>query len=464
MADAARTGRWLRLGLRARLTTAATVLVAAALLLGGLLLTAALGRALDRSLDDSARQHARDVAALVQAGTVPETLPVSGDTVAVQVLDARDRVVAASPGGDRLVPVVTGADLAAARSGRTVSLSGARLGTDGTLRVVATRAGPAADPRTVLVAVSSADAAGSLHVVRVALLVGVPLLVAGFAVACWWLLGAALRPVEELRRGAEEISGTAGSDRLPVPVARDEVHDLAVTLNGMVDRLAAAGARQRSFVSDAAHELRNPIASIRTQLEVARLHPDDATWPDTVDGALADLERLSRLVDDLLLLARLDERPVRPRADVDVAALATQLAAAPRRLPVRVVAPASAEVSGDRDALGRVLENLLANAERHAAQQVTLEVCREAGSVVVAVSDDGPGIPEGQRERVFERFARLDESRSRDAGGAGLGLPIVREIVLSHGGTVTLGEPEPDHAAGAGPGLRVEVRLPALLR
>lgn len=459
MADSRRSGRWLRLGLRARLTVAATALVATALLVGGLVLTAALGRTLDRSLDDSARQHARDVAALVQAGTLPETLPVSGDTVAVQVLDAQDRVVAASPGGDRLVPVVTGPDLAAARSGRTVSLSGARLGTDGTLRVVAVRSGSAADPRTVLVAVSSSDAAGSLHVVRLALLVGLPLLVAGFAVACWWLLGAALRPVEELRRGAEEISGAAATDRLPVPAARDEIHDLAVTLNGMVDRLAASSARQRSFVSDAAHELRNPIASIRTQLEVARLHPDDAAWSETVDGALADLERLSGLVDDLLLLARLDERPAHTRSDVDLAELVQQVAATPRRLPVDLVAPAAAgetEVSGDRDALTRALENLLANAERYAARRVAVEVCREAATVAVVVRDDGPGIPESQRERVFERFARLDESRSRDAGGAGLGLPIVREIVLAHGGTVTLGD--------ASPGLRVEVRLPALDR
>jgi signal transduction histidine kinase len=252
------------------------------------------------------------------------------------------------------------------------------------------------------------------------------------------------------------ITGTARSRRLPVPEAHDEVHDLAATLNDMLGRLEQAETRQRALVSDTAHELRSPLASIRTQLEVALDHPDRQHWPETATGVLADTLRLARLADDLLVLARLDERDTRPavREPVDLDALirtAGERHPAPR-VPVDVRGRAPVTVRGDAAGLTRMLDNLIDNATRHAATGVRVRLARAGSWAEVSVIDDGPGIPEADRERVFARFTRLDEGRSRDEGGAGLGLAIVRETARAHGGDAFLTD--------AAPGLRATVRLP----
>jgi signal transduction histidine kinase len=267
------------------------------------------------------------------------------------------------------------------------------------------------------------------------------------------VVAAALGPVEALRTGAERITGEGGTDRLPVPDGRDEIHRLAVTLNGMLDRLAAARARQRAFVADAAHELRSPLANMRTELEVAQRLGDP---PGTAD-LLADVERLTRLVDDLLLLARADDAPgLVSREPVDMAELVRDVAGryAGTRVPVTVADGEARWVEGDPRALRHVVVNLVDNAVRHAASRVTVTVGGTAAGVELTVRDDGPGIPAGDRERVFERFTRLDDARARDAGGAGLGLAIVRELVRRHDGTVTLTD--------ARPGVRASVHLPAI--
>jgi signal transduction histidine kinase len=220
----------------------------------------------------------------------------------------------------------------------------------------------------------------------------------------------------------------------------------------MLGRLDAARQRQRSFVADAAHELRSPIASLRTQLEVAA-HLDE---PAPIQDLAIEVERLGRLVDDLLLLARADEgNPGVPRRDrVELVELLRESVPAGARVPVTVLPGSPLWTVGDRSALRRVLDNLVTNAVRHASSTVELGVARAtAGRIVVTVTDDGPGIAAADRERVFDRFTRLDDARTRDSGGAGLGLAIVRELVRMHGGTVTLGD--------AGPGLRVAVSLPA---
>jgi signal transduction histidine kinase len=466
-APAARRARWRgRLGIQGRLTLAATALVALVLVAGAVVLVVALQHTLLHALDDSARQRARDVATLVDTGNLPNTVPVAGGTVLVQVVDDHDRVRAATPGGDALVPLLSGGALEAARRGVTQELPGARIGISDQLRVVGTTAGRAGDRRTVLVAVSSTEASRSLRVVALVLVIVVPLLIAAFTVVCWFLVGAALRPVAALRRGAGAISEAGTGSRLPVPATRDEVARLAETLNDMLDRLAAGGARQRAFVADAAHELRSPLTSIRTQLEVARAHPRQADWAETSEGALADLERLSRLVDDLLLLARLDDerRPARRAGPVDLRALAVATATRPAsRVDVHLVDSSGAALTGavltdavltdaDEDVIVRVMENLLSNAERYASTAVTVEVTAAGRWAVLTVSDDGPGIPAADRARVFERFARLDASRSQDSGGSGLGLAIVRQLVQSSGGSV--------HLEDAEPGLRAVVRLP----
>jgi signal transduction histidine kinase len=445
---------------QARLTIAATALVAAGLVAGALVLASVLRHTLFTTLDDSARQRARDVATLIDTGNLPDSIPAAGGTVLVQVVDQRGRVRAATPGGDALVPLLRGAALTAVQRGLTRELPGSRIGVSDRLRVVGTLAGPAGDRQTVLVAVSSDEAQRSLRVVGLVLLVGVPVLVASFAVVCWFLVGAALRPVEELRRGADDITEAGTGARLPVPPTRDQVHRLAVTLNEMLDRLAAGGARQRAFVADAAHELRSPLASMRTQIEVTQAHPR-LDWAKTGPGVLADIERLTRLVDDLLLLARLDDdrpgRSSRPGGPVDLRDLAQAAADRPRgqstvRVGDEVAGGSPLLVDVDRDAVLRILDNLLGNAVRYARTATTVDVRRAGSWAELTVTDDGPGIPAGERERVFERFARVDASRNAASGGSGLGLAIVRQLAESQGGTVRLED--------AGPGLRAVVRLP----
>ena len=447
---------WTGRSLRARLTLLATALLATGLAAGSALLFFLLGRTQLSTLDAGAQRTARDVATLVNAGVLPDPIPAGVGTAVVQVVDTHGRIRAASANGDHLVPLLTGGEFDRVRRGERLVVPGDRVGQDDPVRVLAATAGGPTDRQTVLVAVSLRDVVHGLAALRTALLVGVPILLVLLAGLGWYVVGLALRPVDALRAGAQEISGTGGSRRLPVPDADDEVHRLATTLNDMLARLEAAGARQRQFVSDAAHELRNPLASIRTQVEVADRLGD---WNDTAEGVLADLTRLSRLVDDLLLLARLDEAgvPPRRRVMVDVAGLARDVTAphAGAGVPVRVTGSASAMTEGDPEGLRRVLANLVDNAVRHATSAVTVLVGSEDPAwTVVTVCDDGPGIPEADRDRVFDRFTRLDDGRSRQSGGAGLGLAIVRDTVRAHGGTVTL--------ADADPGLRAVLRLPAV--
>lgn len=457
--------------MRVRLTLLATAVLAVGLAAGSALLFGTLQRTQIATVDAGALGAARDVATLANAGLLPDPVPAGGiGSAFIQVVDAGGRVRAASANADHLVPLLRADERARVARGERLVVPGERAGLDDPMRVVAVNAGPSADRQVVVVAVSLRDVRHGLAALRVALLVGEPVLLVLLALSSWFVVGLTLRPVDALRSGAEEISGTGGSRRLPVPRSRDEVHRLAVTLNDMLGRLEAASDRQRRFVSDAAHELRSPLASIRTQVEVARRLGD---FEDTAEGVLDDIERLSRLVDDMLLLARLDEAAgsVRRRVPVDLVALARDLVARYEgsRVPVVLVedTPVVSTV-GDPDGLRRALANLVDNAVRHAVSRVTVRVATLAatpdacdardvpegrsGCAELSVSDDGPGIPANQRTRVFDRFTRLDDARSRDSGGAGLGLPIVRDLVRAHNGSVALED--------AQPGLRAVIRLP----
>ncbi len=277
--------------------------------------------------------------------------------------------------------------------------------------------------------------------VRTSLLVVGPALLAVVGAVTWAVTRRAFRPVEGIRTEMAAITRSGDlSRRVPEPAARDEIGRLAVTTNETLAALEASVERQRRFVADASHELRSPIASLRTQLEVGAAHPELLDVP----GAVADTVRLQTLAADLLLLARLDagERPA-PRA-VDVAALVADEAA--RRTgdphPLRVDLPDGGPgpvVSGSPAQLSRVLGNLLDNAQRHAASAVRVTVARRGDRAVIEVADDGAGVPEADRERIFRRFVRLDDARSRDDGGAGLGLAIARDVAERHGGTLTVG-------------------------
>ncbi|MFF3173645.1 sensor histidine kinase [Streptomyces sp. NPDC057900] len=290
--------------------------------------------------------------------------------------------------------------------------------------------------------------------VRAAMLAALPVVLLVVAGVTWLVTRRALRPVEDIRREMAAITASEDlSRRVPEPASRDEVARLARTTNETLTALESSVDRQRRFVADASHELRSPIASLRTQLEVGAAHPELLD----VEGAVADTVRLQVLAADLLLLARLDagERPGNARLELAALVRAEVSQRTGDRIPVVVSAPepGGLEVTGSRGQLARVIGNLLDNAERHAVSSVAVAVRAERGGAVVSVTDDGAGVPEAERGRIFERFVRLDDARARDDGGAGLGLAIARDVATRHGGRLTV--------TGAGErGARFELWLP----
>ena len=312
------------------------------------------------------------------------------------------------------------------------------------------------DGREVIVGHSVADADEAVGTVAQLLLVTVPiidLLVYGLMFV---VVGRALRPVERMRREVDEVTGTSLDRRIADPGTDDEIGRLATTMNRMLARLDESQKAQRRFISDASHELKSPLASLRQYAEVARDYPDRISENDLAEAVLDEGGRLERLVRNLLLLARVDEQSLgRANAAVDLDDLllaeGTRLRGT-NELSVDTSAVAAVRVPGDAGLLGQVVRNLADNAARHATSTVRLTLSQGDGAVIV-VEDDGDGIAEAERERVFERFVRLDEARGRDAGGTGLGLAIVRELVVAHGGSVVVG------SSPLG-GARFTVRLP----
>jgi signal transduction histidine kinase len=299
----------------------------------------------------------------------------------------------------------------------------------------------------------------ALSTVDPVLWAGLPVGVLLVGLLTWWVVGRVLRPVERMRTELVDITASDLSRRVPVPPTSDELHRWAVTTNETLDRLEAAVGKYRSFVDDAAHELRSPLASLLSTLEVASAHPDRADLPAVVTTALAEARRLQRLTDDLLLLARLDRttsaHPSHNRV-VDLDALVAEQVAERRFAgggPRYFLSTVEARVVGDEGQLDRVLRNLLDNATRFAEGEVRVTLSRRAGQVDLEVLDDGPGVPAADRARVFDRFTVLDRARDQRSAGTGLGLAIARDIVHRHGGQIAFA----DSPSGA----RVVVRLPA---
>jgi len=283
----------------------------------------------------------------------------------------------------------------------------------------------------------------------------VPVLVLGLALLTWVVVGRSLQPVEAIRSRVAEISAEALDQRVPDPGTDDEIGSLAGTMNRMLERLERSAERQRRFVSDASHELRSPLASIRAQIEVALTHPDLMDWTGVGMGVLEESRRMERLVNDLLALARADEGVIITRTEeVNLGELVASEAERVDDLEVDLSAVSAASARGDPLALRRVVRNLVDNAARYAKSRLSFEVQRGRKEVRIVVEDDGSGIPEEDRERVFERFTRLEQGRTEDTGGAGLGLAVVRETVKAHGGTVSV-------ETGSSGGARMVVRLPA---
>jgi signal transduction histidine kinase len=275
----------------------------------------------------------------------------------------------------------------------------------------------------------------SITAIQAILWIVLPVLAAGVGVLTYVTVGRVLRPVHSITRQTREISATNLSGRVPVPDSRDDIAELATTMNGMLNRLDRAQQRQRQFLADASHELRSPIAASQSQLEVALAHPETADWPTTAKHVLGEQGQLGYLVDGLLALTSIDEQGAGTVTGVDLGELVREECARPRRIAISLSIDGDFHVVGNRSQLGRAIRNIIANADQH-ADRITATVRRLRDDVVVQIDDDGPGVPVDQRQRVFDRFTRLDEPRNRNDGGAGLGLAIVHEVVQAHGGEV----------------------------
>jgi signal transduction histidine kinase len=321
---------------------------------------------------------------------------------------------------------------------------------------------PDGSPRLVL---AGADLVGFSSVVRrgaVGLVLAALLAAVGVTLAAWTAVRLALRPVDRMRAAAVTLPP---GERLPVPPANDELRALVEELNELLARRDNASARLERFTGDAAHELRSPVAAIRAQAEVAVLHPDPALADETLRSITEEATRLSQLLSDLMALARADAGARPPASPVDLAvearaAIARAVpdlgldGAVPQGPELTLTAPVPTVAAASPGEVGLVLDNLLANARRYARSRVRVTLLPGGTTVRLLVDDDGPGVPEEDRARVFDRFTRLEADRGGVSGGAGLGLALVHALVVGRGGEVSM-------TLAPGGGARVEVRWPA---
>ncbi|WP_214416781.1 sensor histidine kinase [Sphaerisporangium fuscum] len=440
--------------------TALVALLAVLLLVPSGVLAGMLAR---QQLTNAGWMDARHAAALVaaeaRAGRLESPLLTSSvpGVDLVQIVGPDRRVVASSFKAEGLAPLATVVPSAKDRQQDVQNCSILGLGC---LRIAAYRVSSSPDsdivyaggqaPRTI-----SPSAFDALFAVQVVVLVSLAVW------AAWQVTGRTLRPVDAIRAELAATNVNDLSSRVPEPPGDDEVARLARTVNSTLERLENAKermervlAQQRQFASDASHELRTPIAGLRAKLEEARMYPEEIDQDVLLDRTLADVDRLQNIITDLLLLARLDGGAPTKLKKVDLAEAArAEVSRRIDRLPVRLHLAPGVVVNAVETQITRVLTNLLDNAQRHAKSTVLVEVRRDGDAAELIVSDDGDGIAEADRERIFERFTRLDASRCRDRGGTGLGLAIVRDIAHAHRGTIGVGSSEWG-------GARFSLRLP----
>lgn len=439
---------------RFRATAAATLVVACALVLGSAVLVMLLRASLERNVGTAAELRAQDIAAAISNGSDLRQIPVRDEEDSfVQVIDPSGVVVLSSSNveGEGPIAVLEPGDRATAESVPVGE------GTD-SFSVVAREVTTPEGPLLILVGGSLEQVSSTTADVAGYLGVGVPLLLLVVGFTTWHIAGRALRPVETIRSEVADISASEFARRVPVPATKDEIARLALTMNEMLDRLSDSHDRQRRFISDASHELRSPITTIRHQAEVAYAHPEGVEVRDLAESVLLENLRLEQLVEALLLIARADEQTLAlTRRLVDLDDLALEEATRLREttgLRIETAKVSAARVEGDAAMLRRSLRNLCNNAVRHARSVVSFDVRTSGDDAIIAVVDDGAGVPVGDRLRIFERFTRLEEARDRDSGGSGLGLAITSEIVAAHGGRIAV----TDAPRG---GARFEIVLPS---
>lgn len=423
--------------LRRRVMVASSLVVVVALAVGVLGFTLALGRILTNSATDAAKVQANQIASVITAGEYTAAdavtnLPTQGSII--QILDEAGVVIAASDSSATL-PLTSDRP----GPGQVIASTAAGVGdeVDPYVLVVRGVSDPSGRTYTLVVATPQNTESRTVQVATALLAAAACVLAVALLMLIHRILSSALEPVARIRRQVAAISTAGSRERLTVPPTHDEIADLATTMNEMLDRLARADATTRRFISDASHEMRSPLATIRTTLETSEHTPEP-------ENALLQSEtlRLQFLVDDLLTLAKADDHGLvlrRDEVDIDdlVDAEAKRLRAVSAGPVLSVIT--AARVRGDADRIAQILRNLTDNALRHTTGAIRLSVMLGAGRVVVHVDNDGEPIAAEQREAIFERFTRLDDSRTRDGGGSGLGLAIARTLATAHGGSVTAG-------------------------
>ena len=446
-----------RPGIRGRTALIAVLVVGVSISLGMAALVITSRASLVAQITNNAEARAQDIALLAKIGAVPNPIPGRGEDLLVQIVTATGTVVASSASIDGQAPLVgmrVARDQArtfVVNSLKDTGISGDSSGENGvdsgTAFLIAAIGvdSTAGTPETVIVAASLNPVRQLIDLLVPRLAIALPLVMIVVGVIVWVSTGRALHPVEAIRREAEEISAASIDRRVPEPKSSDEIGRLAETMNRMLDRLEASAHVQQRFVSDASHELKSPIASIRTMLDVARCeHPADLSA--FIEDLASEGLRLEHLVNNLLVLARFDEHSAPSRiveVDLDDIVL-SETATAMRFSSLRIDTSGlhTARLRAKPGSLETLTRNLIENATRHASTTVWVGVDTRGDATVLTVSDDGPGIALQDRERVFERFVRLDESRVRSDGGTGLGLAVCRAIAQSMGGAIVVAEPQ----------------------
>ncbi|GII81431.1 two-component sensor histidine kinase [Sphaerisporangium rufum] len=436
--------------IRGRITLLTVAVTVAVLVPMALALSAVLRQVVTESVWRDMRTEATAVAAAVRTtGRVPPAIkPVPGVEL-IQVVAPDGRVLAASPAARGRPALGT---VWPERDDPVQNVETCPAGA-GCLRLSAARVTGQPDSPVVYAArqVTTPLSTGLITPVIIAQSVALAAL-AGWAT--WRIAGRTLRPVEVIRTQLAEITFRDLHGRVPEPEGADEVARLARTVNRTLDRLEHSVRVQRQFAVDASHELRTPLAGLRLELEEALMHPEESQTQTVLKQALGDVDRLQQIVSDLLYLAGFEAGRAGRMDRVDLAGLVREeVGRRVDRIPIRTLLEPGATVDAVGSQLSRVLANLLDNAQRHARGLVQVEVCRDGDQALLAVTDDGDGIPPADRERIFERFTRLDTARSRDRGGTGLGLAITEDVVRAHSGSVRVVE-------GSEGGARFEVRLP----
>ncbi|MCE5288576.1 MAG: HAMP domain-containing histidine kinase [Nocardiaceae bacterium] len=443
--------RW---GLRVQSALIVAVIVAATVLVYATFFVLTMFESLTKAADTAASTRADQVVAQFRSEPpgLFDAVPFTTDSniLVVQVVDDRGVVIQASTGSppipltDRRYqgPPDRSETARADRRFRDLRLTTATVTYEGRAY-------------QVIVATSYRDIFHNVELAATLAAIGSPFVVAIACLATYLVIGRSLRSVESIRERVSSISSSKLSGRVPVPEAKDEIAALAETMNEMLARLEAAHRAQQRFVSDASHELRSPLSTITAALEVGAIHPEllDAELVQTT--LIPESERMRRLIEDLLLLARADEFGIPLKlVDVDLDALVEDEVRRAQTATTKsiVTSLAPIQIQADPAQLGRAIRNVIDNAIKYASATVTVNLVGEPGHAHLTIADDGPGVPEAEQARVFDRFYRVGDDRGRGSGGSGLGLSITAEIIAAHRGSIRLD--------GGSAGAIVHIELP----